>query len=324
MVNPRAHDSLPAEGVGYRTSLVLIWCMVNICTMMLAKGHTPSKFWSRHNTVDGAEVMVMVGESAETDHKILKSDSNITTFRVSQFLPEDHETSPPKLNSDESELNNTIMRRGDFLLCNLTQHFLESTLSFHGKYPVWKHTSDRALIMIFEGKMLEPANDKLFEFIMYIALILGAISLGVFALLALYHLRSWLMRTCWHGAPLVSEYSSDTEVGPMRNRASIPSDQLEQGQEGNDDTNDMVIIMKGIQDKISSHVSGGTKCGHERQPDGSCFMDTADADIDTVEEVVPADNESKQAEVVAGKSEESANKAEETETADGGTEQPAL
>ena len=291
--------------------------MVITCTMMLAKGHTPSKFWSRHNTVDGAEVMVMVGESAETDHKILKSDSKITTFRVSQFLPEDHETSPPKLNSDESELNNTIMRRGDFLLCNLTQHFLESTLSFHGKYPVWKHTSDRALIMIFEGKMLEPANDKLFEFIMYIALILGAISLGAFALLALYHLRSWLMRTCWHGAPLVSEYSSDTEVGPMRNRASIPSDQLEQGQEGNDDTNDMVIIVKGIQDtdqvsvfimkgaddddKISSHVSGGTKCGQERQLDGSCFMDTANADIDTVEEVVPADNESEQADkVVAG------------------------
>ena len=97
----------------------------------------------------------------------------------------------------------------------------------------------------------------------------------------------------------------------------------------------MVIIMKGIQDtdqvsvfimkgaddddKISSHVSGGTKCGHERQPDGSCFMDTADAGIDTVEEVVPADNESKQAEVVTGKSGVGADKAEETGIADGDT-----
>ena len=74
-------------------------------------------------------------------------------------------------------------------------------------------------------------------------------------------------------------------------------------------------------------------------------MDMADADIDTVEEVVPADNESKQAEVVTGKSGVSADKAEEigiadgdtsmswvdkaekTEAADdgnGGTEQPAL
>ena len=132
--------------------------------------------------------------------------------------------------------------------------------------------------------------------------------------------------------------------------ASTPLDQVDQGQERNDDTNDMVIIVKGIQDtdqvsvfimqgadddnKISSHISGGTKWSHQRQPDGSCFTDTADAGIDTVEEVVPADNESKQAEVVTGKSGINDEKAEETEIADGGTkaaddgnggtEQPAL
>ena len=331
-----SHASPPAGGAGHRTSLVLLWCLAITCIMMLAKGHTTNKFWSKHNMVDGPKVMDMVGDSAETNHKILKSDSNITTFRVTLFLPGDHETPQPKLNSDRSKLNNAIMRRGNLLLCKLTQHFLKSTPSFHVKYPVWKHFSDRTLIMIFEGKMLEPAKEKTYEFFMNIALILGVIFLGAFALLILYYLRSWLMRTCWHRVHLGSEHSSDAEVGHMRSMASIPLDQVDQGQERNDDTNDMVIIMKGIQDtdqvsvfimqgadddnKISSHVSGGTKCSHQRQPDGSCFMDTADAGIDTVEEVVPADNESKQAEVVTGKSGINDDKAEETEIADGGTE----
>ena len=38
-------------------------------------------------------------------------------------------------------------------------------------------------------------------------------------------------------------------------------------------------------DKVSSHIpGGGTKCGHERQPDGSCYV----ADIATVDD--DADN----------------------------------
>ena len=83
-------------------------------------------------------------------------------------------------------MNIIIMRQYDVLLilCSLTQHFLESTHFSHGKYPVSEHTSGRALIMILEGKMLEPANDRLFEFIMYVALIFTAISLGAAILLA--------------------------------------------------------------------------------------------------------------------------------------------
>ena len=161
--------------------------------------------------------------------------------------------------------------------------------------------------MIFERKTLEPANDRLFEVTMYVALILTAISLEAAILLVLYYLRSWLKRTCWHGeADLVSQYSSGTELGPMNgmNRVSIRSDKLEHGQErsGDDDIDDIVVIMKGIQetdqvsvfivkgaddmDKISSHVPGGTKCGHERQQYGSCYV----ADIATVDGVVSEDN----------------------------------
>ena len=97
-------------------------------------------------------------------------------------------------------MNIIIMRQYDVLLilCSLTQHFLESTHFSHGKYPVSEPTSDRALmIMILEGKMMESAIDRLFEFIMYVALIFTAISLGTAILLALYYLRSCLKRSCW-------------------------------------------------------------------------------------------------------------------------------
>ena len=175
-----------------------------------------------------------------------------------------------------------------------------------------------ALIMILEGRRLEPANDKLFEFIMYVALIFTAISLGAAILLALYYLRSCLKRclkrSCWHEeVELVSRYSSGTELGLRNgmNKVGIQADQLERGQNSSGDEDDgIVVIMKGVQetdqvsvfivkgadgiDQVSSHVpGGGTKCGHERQPDGSCYV----ADIATVDD--NADNGTEQADQVA-------------------------
>ena len=86
-------------------------------------------------------------------------------------------------------------------------------------------------------------------------------------------------------------------------KVGIPSDQLERGQDssGDDDIDGIVVIMKGVQEtdqvsvfivkgadgmeQVSSHVTGGTKCGHERQPDGSCLITdiaTVDDDADNV------------------------------------------
>ena len=69
--------------------------------------YTPGKFWSRHDTVDGTEATLVVGENAEPDHrpeaKILKSDSQITTIRASQGLPEGREIPHPRFNSEELE-----------------------------------------------------------------------------------------------------------------------------------------------------------------------------------------------------------------------------
>ena len=113
------------------------------------------------------------------------------------------------------------------MLCSSTQHFS------HGKYPVSEPTSGRAhIIMILEGKMIEPAIDRMVEFIMYVVLILTAISLGATTLLALYYLRSCL---CQHGeADMASQYrNSDTELGLIMNginQVSIPSAQPEHDQ----------------------------------------------------------------------------------------------
>ena len=140
----------------------------------------------------------MVGDSAEIDCRILKSDSKITKFRVTLFLPGDYETPQPK-QGNRSKLNNVIMKRSNLLLCNLTQQSLESTPSSHVKHPVWNQFSDRTLIM-----RLEPANEKTY---MNIALIFGVIFCGALVLLILYHLRSWLMRICWHEAQQGSEHA---------------------------------------------------------------------------------------------------------------------
>ena len=262
-----------------------------------------------------------MGKNEEPDSrpeaKILKSDIQTTSIIASQGLPEGREIPHPRFNSEELELNNIIMRPCDVLLCSLTQHFLDSTHFSHGKYPVSKHNSGRALIMILEGRRVEPANDRLFEFIMYVALIFTAISLGAAILLALYYLRSCLKRclkrSCWHEeVELVSRYSSGTELGLRNgmNKVGIPADQLERGQDSSEDDDDgIVVVIKGVQedqvsvfivkgangmDQISSHVSGGgTKCGHERQPDGSCYV----ADIATVDD--NADNGTEQADQVA-------------------------
>ena len=121
---------------------------------------------------------------------------------------------------------------------------------------------------------------------------------------------------------MVSQYNSGTELGLMNwmNKVSITSDQLEQGQNrsGDDDTDGIAVIMKGVQetdqvsvfivkgaddmDKISGHVPGGTMCGHERQPDGSCYV----ADIATVDD--NADNIS-----WADRAEESADSTEQAD-----------
>ena len=159
--------------------------------------------------------------------------------------------------------------------------------------------------------MLEPAIDRLVEFIIYVALIFTAISQGAAILLALYYLRSCLKRSCWHGeADLVSQYSSDTELGLMNgmNKVSIPSDQLEQGQNssGDDDTDGIVFIMKGVHetdqvsvfivkgahdtDQVSNHVPGGTKCGPETQPEHLQYVSGDVADVATVDGVVSEDN----------------------------------
>ena len=114
--------------------------------------------------------------------------------------------------------------------------------------------------MILEGKMIEPAIDRMVEFIMNFALIFTAISLGAATLLALYYLRSCLKRLCWHGeADMASQHSnSDTKLGLIMNgmnQVSIPSAQPEHDQHssGDYDTDGIVIIMKGVHD--TDHVS---------------------------------------------------------------------
>ena len=287
----------------------------------LAQGY---KFWSRHETMDGTETTILGGKIEEPDSrpeaKILKLDIQKTSIIVSQGLPEDHQIPHPRFNSGGIELNN-IMKPCDILLCSLTQH-LESTHSSHGKFPVSKHTLGRT-VMILEGRELEPANDKLFEFIMYIALIFTVVALGMAILLALFYIRSYLKRclkrSCWYEeVEQVSGCSSGTELELRNgNKVGIPADQLEQDQDSSEDDDGIAVVIKGVQedqvsvfivkgaagmDRVSSHIpGGGTKCGHERQPDGSCHV----TDIATVDD--DADNVS-----LADRSEESADSTEQS------------
>ena len=114
----------------------------------------------------------------------------------------------------------------------------------------------------------------------------------------------------WHRAR-AQEWEQD--------KVGIPADQLEQGQDSSEDDDDgIAVVIKGVQedqvsvfivkgadgmDKVSSHIpGGGTKCGHERQPDGSCYV----ADIATVDD--NADNVS-----WADRAEESADNTEQAD-----------
>ena len=237
--------------------------------------------------------------------KILKLDIQKTSIIVSQGLPEAHQVPHIRFNSGGTELNN-IMKPCDISLCSLTQQ-LESTPFAHGKFPVSKHTLGRT-VMILEGRELEPANDKLFQLIMYIALIFTVVALGTAILLALFYIRSYLerclKRSCWYEeVERVSGCSSGTELELRNgNKVGIPADQLEKDQDSSEEDDDgIAVVIKGVQedqvsvfivkgaasmDRVSSHVPGaGTKCGHKRQTDGSCLITdiaTVDDDADNV------------------------------------------
>ena len=95
---------------------------------------------------------------------------------------------------------------------------------------------------------------------------------------------------------MVSQYSSGTELGLMSwmNKVSITSDQLEQGQNrsGDDDTDGIAVIMKGVQetdqvsvfivkgaddtDQVSIHVPGDTNVADVATVDGVVSEDNAD------------------------------------------------
>ena len=263
----------------------------------LAQGY---KFWSKHETMDGTETTILGGKIGETDSRheaeILKLDIQKKSIIVSQGLPEVHQVPHPRFNSGGTELNN-IMKPCDILLCSLTQQ-LKSTLFSDGKFPVSKHTLGRT-VMILEGRELEPANDKLFQFIMYTALIFTVAALGTAILLALFYIRSYLKR-CLKNEEVeqVSGCSSGIELG-LRNgdKVGIPADQLEEDQDSSEEDDDgIAVVIKGVQedqvrvfivkgvasmDIVSSHTPGaGTKCGHARQTDGSCLI----TDIATVDD----------------------------------------
>ena len=87
------HDSLPAQGAASRTNIkslllniLIAYTALTTCTMILAttnnlnsdiqrvgsrnnycspEKRTPSKFWSRHDTMKGSEVTTVVGEDAQ-------------------------------------------------------------------------------------------------------------------------------------------------------------------------------------------------------------------------------------------------------------------
>ena len=114
---------------------------------------------------------------------------------------------------------------------------------------------------------------------------------------------------------MASQYSSDTELGLINgmNKASTPSDQPEQDQHssGDDDTDGIVFIMKGIHetdqvsvfivkgahdtDQVSNHVPRGTKCGPETQPQHLQYVSGDVADVDTVNGVDDTDQVSNHA-----------------------------
>ena len=267
----------------------------------LAQGY---KLSPRHETMDGTETTTLGGKTGETDSrheaKILKLDIQKKSIIDSQGLPEVHQVPHPRFNSGGTELNN-IMKPCDILLCSLTQQ-LKSTFFSDGKFLVSKHTLGRT-VMILEGREFEPANDKLFQFIMYTALIFTVVALGMAILLALFYIRSYLKRclkrTCWdEEVEQVSGCSSGTEFG-LRNgdKVGIPADQLEEDQDSSEEDDDgIAVVIKGVQedqvrvfivkgvasmDIVSSHTPGaGTKCGHARQTDGSCLI----TDIATVDD----------------------------------------
>ena len=147
----------------------------------------------------------MVGEDAEPEQiqpKDLKSNNQTIIIRDSQGLPEGHifpkeDLKLDKLEDMESdvltldsqgppegrtptlrpklkvELNTTVMELYHVkpMLCSSMQHFS------NGKYPVSDPNSGRpVIIMILEGKSSEPAIDRMMESLIYVALILSAIS----------------------------------------------------------------------------------------------------------------------------------------------------
>ena len=114
MIFPTSNEdlNLDIQIMGIRNN----YCLPEKCT--------PSKFWSRNQTVNGTEATTVVGEDAEPDQrlqaKILKSDIQTMLIRASQGLPEGRKIPHRRLKIEEVELNTTIMEPYDVIpiLCS--------------------------------------------------------------------------------------------------------------------------------------------------------------------------------------------------------------